>query len=91
MPNDKILATKAKDISVDEHSMHSDSRVRNVVLKELQMTGRRAGLAEMEIVSGVIVTDEEWTPTSGPVTSTQKLNRRCIRMRFEKEINVFQG
>lgn len=62
MPNEKVLATKAKDLNVDEHSMHSDRRVRSLVLKELQTTGRRAGLSEMEIVSGVIVTDEEWTP-----------------------------
>ncbi|KAH6876759.1 long-chain acyl-CoA synthetases & [Thelonectria olida] len=92
MPNDKVLATKAKDLGVDEHSMHSDRRVRNLVLKELQTTGRRAGLSEMEIVSGVIVTDEEWTPPSGLVTATQKLDRRGIRKRFKKEIEeCFKG
>ncbi|KAF5026605.1 hypothetical protein F66182_1331 [Fusarium sp. NRRL 66182] len=64
MPNDKVLATKAQDLDVDEHSMYSDHRVRTLVLKELQTTGRRAGLVEMEIVSGVVVTDEEWTPTN---------------------------
>lgn len=64
MPNDKVLAARAKDLGVDEHNMHSDRRVQSLVLKELQTTGRRAGLSGMEIVSGVIVTDEEWTPPS---------------------------
>ena len=64
MPNDKVLTTMAKDLGVDEHSMHSDREVRSLTLKELRTTGRRAGLSEIEIVCGVIVTDEEWTPPS---------------------------
>ncbi|KAJ4269826.1 long-chain fatty acid-CoA ligase [Fusarium torreyae] len=92
MPNDKVLANKARDLGVDEHSMHSDRKVRSLVLKELQMTGRRAGLSEMEIVSGVIVTEKEWTPASGLVTATQKLDRRGVRERFGNEIEeCFKG
>lgn len=64
MANEKVLAEKSREIDVDEHSMHSDREVRNLVLKDLQTTGRRAGLSEMEIVSGVVITDEEWTPPS---------------------------
>ena len=64
MANEKILAEKASELGVDEHSMHSDPKVRAAVLKDLQATGRRAGLTGMEIVAGVVVTDEEWTPPS---------------------------
>lgn len=64
MPNDKVLPAKAKELGVDEHNMHNDRRVRNLVLKDLQTAGRRAGLSEIEIVSGVVITDEEWTPPS---------------------------
>lgn len=64
MPNDKVLAIKANELGVDEHSMHGNRKVRDLVLRDLQMTGRRAGLSSMEIVCGVIVTDEEWTPPS---------------------------
>ncbi|KAM0553325.1 hypothetical protein ACHAPJ_007338 [Fusarium lateritium] len=92
MPNDKVLATRARELGVNEHSMHSDRKVRKLVLKELQTTGRRAGLSEMEIVSGVVVTDKEWTPASGLVTATQKLDRRGVRERFGKEIEeCFKG
>ncbi|OAQ73928.1 fatty acid activator Faa4 [Pochonia chlamydosporia 170] len=86
MPNEKVLVDRAKDLGVDEHDMHTNPKVRDAVLKDLQATGRRAGLSSMEIVCGVVLTDEEWTPPSGLVTATQKLNRRVIRDRFKKEI-----
>ncbi|KAJ3482489.1 hypothetical protein NLG97_g7556 [Lecanicillium saksenae] len=86
MPNDKVLPSKAKELGVDEHSMHNDRRVCSLVLADLQAAGRRAGLSEMEIVIGVVITEEEWTPPSGLVTATQKLNRRAIRERFKVEM-----
>ncbi|PHH90773.1 hypothetical protein CDD83_2702 [Cordyceps sp. RAO-2017] len=86
MPNEKVLQEKAKELGVDEHDMHHDAKVRAAVLKDLQLTGKRAGLSGMEIVAGVVITDEEWTPPSGLVTATQKLNRKAIRERFKKEI-----
>ncbi|KAK8100512.1 acyl-CoA synthetase [Apiospora kogelbergensis] len=92
--NEKVLAAKAQEqrLGVDEHSMYRDPKARNLVLRDLQATGRRAGLSEMEIVSGVVVTDEEWTPASGLVTATQKLDRRAIRNRFKRDIDeCFKG
>ncbi|PFH59779.1 hypothetical protein XA68_11887 [Ophiocordyceps unilateralis] len=88
MPNDKVLAEKAKELGVDEHQMHQDAKVRSAVLKDLQMTGKRAGLTSLETVAGVVITDEEWTPPSGLVTATQKLNRKVIRERFKKSIDA---
>lgn len=64
MPNDKALLAKAKDLGVDEHNIHSDCSIRSLVLEDLQTTGRRAGLSGIEIVSGVVVTAEEWMPHS---------------------------
>lgn len=64
MPNEKVLVDKAKDMGVDEHSMHHDAKVRAAVLKDMQAAGRQAGLASLEIVAGVVITDEEWTPPS---------------------------
>lgn len=64
MANEKVLAEEAKKLGVDEHSMHHDKKVNNFVLKDLQTTGRRAGLSGMEIVSGVVITDAEWSPPS---------------------------
>jgi long-chain acyl-CoA synthetase len=44
--------------------VYYDPKVRSLILKDLQSTGKRSGLAGMEIVSGVVITDEEWTPPS---------------------------
>lgn len=62
MPNEKVLAEKAKELGVDEHSMFHNSKVRGDVLKELQARAKSGGLSGMETVAGVVITDEEWTP-----------------------------
>lgn len=65
-----------------------DARVRTQVLKELVAAGKAAGLTPMEIVQGVVLSDEEWTPANGLVTATQKLNRRKIKELHGKEIEA---
>ncbi|KAM3551026.1 hypothetical protein ARSEF4850_008063 [Beauveria asiatica] len=87
MANHAVLVQKAKDLGVDEHHMHTDPKVNALVLKDLQTTGRRGGLSGMEIVAGVVITEEEWLPPTGLVTATQKLNRKVIRERYDKEIS----
>ncbi|KAL6916818.1 hypothetical protein FSST1_008313 [Fusarium sambucinum] len=87
MPNETVLAGIAKDMGVDEHSIYTDKKVRQALLKDLQATGRRAGLSSMEIVADVVITPEEWTPATGLVTATQKLNRRAINSRYKTEID----
>lgn len=64
MPNEKVLVEEAKKLGVNEHSMHTDKKVINAVLKDLQGAGRRGGLVGMEIVAAVVITDAEWTPAS---------------------------
>ncbi|KAJ3492888.1 hypothetical protein NLG97_g5080 [Lecanicillium saksenae] len=86
MPNHAVLVSKAKELGIDEHHMHSDPKINSLVLKDLQATGRRSGLSPMEIVAAVVITEEEWLPPSGLVTATQKLNRKAIRERYDKEI-----
>ena len=41
--------------------MH-ERKVQDAVLKELQAAGRQGGLTGIEIVDGVVLADEEWTP-----------------------------
>ncbi|PTB43995.1 uncharacterized protein TrAFT101_002559 [Trichoderma asperellum] len=86
MANEKVLAAKAAELGVDEHSMHHDSKVQAAVLKDLQVTAKRSGLSGLETVGGVVVTDADWTPDSGLVTATQKLNRKVIRETFKTQI-----
>jgi long-chain acyl-CoA synthetase len=64
MPNEKALVAKAKALGVDEHDMHADARVKDAVLKDLLGAAKAAGLAPLEMVAGVVLSDEEWTPAS---------------------------
>jgi long-chain acyl-CoA synthetase len=56
------------------------------VCKELQEVGRQNGLHGVELVENVIITEDQWTPQNGLVTSAQKLNRRAVVKQFKAEI-----
>lgn len=43
-------------------SLVHDPKVQSLVLKQLQSSGREGGLKGIEIVNGVVLSDEEWTP-----------------------------
>jgi long-chain acyl-CoA synthetase len=64
MPNETSLLHMAREMGVDEHSMHSDPRIQEILLKDLQAAGKRGGLSSAEIVAGIVITPEEWTPAS---------------------------
>lgn len=67
------------------------SRINSLVLKELQDTGRKAGLAHFEIIEGLVLTDAEWTPQNGCLTPAQKLNRRKVISMYHNEIDKAYG
>ena len=39
-----------------------NDKFQNVVLKEVQAAGRKGGLVGIELISGVVLVHEEWTP-----------------------------
>ncbi|KAK5652744.1 hypothetical protein OQA88_9597 [Cercophora sp. LCS_1] len=87
VPNEKTLAAKAQELGVDEHDMHRDAKVKDAVLKDLTRVAKQAGLNSMEtVVAVVLLEDQEWTPQSGLVTATQKLNRKLIKEKNAKVI-----
>ncbi|KAI9055012.1 hypothetical protein LZ554_002153 [Drepanopeziza brunnea f. sp. 'monogermtubi'] len=73
-----------------EQLVHDD-RIKKLVLKELQATGKKAGLAGFEILDGIVLTDAEWTPLNGFLTAAQKLSRRKIVAAYEKQIDIAYG
>jgi long-chain acyl-CoA synthetase len=87
MANEKALTDEAAKLGVTGHSIYTDNKVRNLVLKDLHAAGRRANLGSLETVASVVITDEEWTPDSGLVTATSKLNRKVIKNKFQKDID----
>ncbi|GHJ89328.1 hypothetical protein NliqN6_5730 [Naganishia liquefaciens] len=56
------------------------------VLRELNEHGRKHGLHKIELLEGVILTADEWTPESGLLTAAQKLQRKQIEKRYEDQI-----
>ena len=69
-----------------EEMIHNE-KLNNIVLKQLQDAGRKGGLLGIEIIEGVVLADEEWTPQNGLVTSAQKLNRKGLTEKYKKDID----
>ncbi|KAF1834025.1 acetyl-CoA synthetase-like protein [Decorospora gaudefroyi] len=68
-----------------------DKKVNSAVLKQLQQAGQKGGLASFEMIEGVVIADEEWTPQNDLTTAAQKLNRRGILKQYQKEVNAAYG
>ena len=65
VPAEPALKRLAKDNGIDGHGLEDlvhDKKLNNVVLKEMQTAGRDGGLAGIEIIAGVVMSDEEWNP-----------------------------
>jgi long-chain acyl-CoA synthetase len=65
VPVEAVLHKFAKDNSIEGDTLGSlvrNERVKSIVLKELQGVGRAAGLSNIEIIDGVVLSDEEWNP-----------------------------
>jgi long-chain acyl-CoA synthetase len=59
------LKKLAEALGVEGHGIGDlvhNKRIQQEVLKQMQVVGRRAGLANIEIIAGVVLSDEEWTP-----------------------------
>jgi long-chain acyl-CoA synthetase len=101
------LKKLADSIGVQGHGtgdLVHDPRIQSAILKEMQAVGRKAGLASMEIISEVILADEEWTPQNVRIaficliilltepqkmtTATSKLNRRGLHERYKRDIEM---
>ncbi|KAG6875507.1 hypothetical protein C0992_003557, partial [Termitomyces sp. T32_za158] len=66
----------------------ADSRVRDLLLKEINATGKKNGFKPQELLQAVVLTPDEWTPESGLVTAAQKIQRSRIAKAFEAEIKA---
>ncbi|KAE9381137.1 acetyl-CoA synthetase-like protein [Stipitochalara longipes BDJ] len=91
VPAEPALKKLADAIGVKGHGIGDlvyDERIQQEVLKQLQAVGRKASLIGIEIITGVVLADEEWTPQNNMVTATTKLNRRGIFERYRKAIET---
>ncbi|KAH6872867.1 hypothetical protein BKA58DRAFT_401051 [Alternaria rosae] len=57
----KIAAAEGVQGDHLEELVH-DKKINSAVLKQLQQAGQKGGLAGFEMIEGVVLADEEWTP-----------------------------
>lgn len=83
-----IVAEGLGESSASHEALCRNAKVQAAVRAELLKTGGQNGLRGIEMIRGVILSPEEWTPQNGLVTSAQKLNRRAVVDRFKAEIDA---
>jgi len=90
VPAEPALKKLAESIGVQGSGLEDlvhNKQVQRAVLKELQQAGKIGGLSGVEIIDGVVLADEEWTPQNGLTTSAGKLNRKLILTKYKKEVD----
>lgn len=65
VPVEAALKSLAKQNSISGDSLEAlagDRKLRAVALKEIQGVGKNGGLVGIEIIDGLVLAKEEWTP-----------------------------
>jgi long-chain acyl-CoA synthetase len=76
------------DSTADLATLCHNKAVAEAVLKQCNMVGKKAGFKPLETLEAVVLTPEEWTPENELVTAAQKIQRKKIAQRYDKEIKV---
>lgn len=88
-PHEVNVKKLAQDLGVasdDLETIAHNPKVQAAILKDLIAVGKRGGLIGIEIIDGVVVAGDEWTPQSGLLTAAMKLNRRGLTDHYKTEI-----
>ncbi|KAJ9311482.1 hypothetical protein DTO271D3_8282 [Paecilomyces variotii] len=94
VPVEATLQKLAKENGIQEGTLEAlvhNEQLKSIVLKTLQQAGRAGGLKGIEIIDGVVMSDEEWNPQNGFTTAAQKLQRKKIISHFQKDIDRAYG
>ena len=65
VPAEPALKKIAKENGIEGNGLEDlvhNEKLNSIVLKQLQAQGTKSGLAGFEIIAGVVMADEEWTP-----------------------------
>lgn len=76
------------DPSADLSTLCHNKAVVDAVLKDCNAAGKKAGFKPLEILEAVVLTPEEWTTENDLLTAAQKIQRKKIAQRYDKEIKV---
>lgn len=67
-------------------SIIHDPKINSAILDSLRDTAKECELKPAEFIAGIELSDEEWTPENGFVTSAQKIQRKKIAVEYKKGI-----
>ncbi|KAK9471125.1 eukaryotic long-chain fatty acid CoA synthetase (LC-FACS) [Dipodascopsis tothii] len=79
-PVEAALVNLAKEMKIEKSfgALVHDEAIQKAVLNQLLDAGKKGGLAGIELICGVVLSDEEWTAQNGLLTAAQKLQRKKI-------------
>lgn len=77
------LLKKGEDVT---HLYHNDT-LKHEILQEMWKVGKSQGLSGIELLQGIVIFEEEWTPQNGFVTSAQKLQRKKILAAVQDDVD----
>lgn len=89
VPVEAALVKLAVSLGIDGHGTSGlvhDEKIKEEILRQLQEIGRKAGFNGIEVIVGVVIAQEEWTPVNGLVTATNKLMRKKLEEKHKTEI-----
>ncbi|KAI5959270.1 FAA4 [Candida pseudojiufengensis] len=78
-------------LGFDENTDYGDKKLVGKVLDSLNQTGKAQGLKGIELLQNVVISHDEWTPQNGFISSAQKLQRKKIVQKYDKEIKKAYG
>ena len=94
VPNEPALKELANSNGISGSALEElchNKKLNGLVLSQMHASGKKGGLNGIELIEGVVLAEEEWTPQNGLVTSAQKLNRKGILKQYEKEVDRAYG
>ncbi|KAL8666537.1 MAG: hypothetical protein Q9202_001335 [Teloschistes flavicans] len=89
VPAEAALKSLAKQNGISGDTLDAladDKKLKGLALKEVQNIGKGGGLTGIEIIDGIVLAKEEWTPQNGLVTSAQKVNRKAILQLYKDDV-----
>lgn len=92
VPNPAHVENLAKELGVELHDdIAHDEKVKNAIQAQILSTGKQAGLKGIELLEGIVISNHEWTPQNGFLTSAQKLERKKILADNKEAIDTLYG
>lgn len=94
VPAEPALLRIARENNIQGHDLEDlvdHPQINSLVLRELQKAGRQGKLSAFEIIDGVVLDKDEWTPQNGYVTAAQKIQRKKIFEKNKKGVDKAYG